>query len=50
MALQFSGRCAAPPWIAGAAVAAVLLTGIYVHRANRDLDPLNARLRKECEA
>ncbi|MDQ0140824.1 DUF485 domain-containing protein [Cupriavidus necator] len=30
--------------------AAVLLTGIYVHRANRDLDPLNARLRKECEA
>jgi uncharacterized membrane protein (DUF485 family) len=30
--------------------AAVLLTGIYVHRANRDLDPLNARLRKECAA
>ncbi|MEM5432250.1 DUF485 domain-containing protein [Cupriavidus oxalaticus] len=31
-------------------VAAVLLTAIYVHRANRDLDPLNERVRKECEA
>ncbi|AGW94520.1 MULTISPECIES: DUF485 domain-containing protein [Cupriavidus] len=30
--------------------AAVLLTGIYVHRANRDLDPLNERVRKECQA
>ncbi len=30
--------------------AAVLLTGIYVHRANRDLDPLNERVRKECKA
>lgn len=31
-------------------VSAVLLTGIYVHRANRDLDPLNERVRKECQA
>lgn len=30
--------------------AAVLLTGIYVYRANRDLDPLNERVRKECQA
>ncbi|MFS8979530.1 DUF485 domain-containing protein [Cupriavidus necator] len=30
--------------------AAVLLTGIYVHRANRDLDPLNERVRQECKA
>ncbi|AQV98509.1 DUF485 domain-containing protein [Cupriavidus necator] len=30
--------------------AAVLLTGIYVYRANRDLDPLNERVRKECKA
>ncbi len=29
---------------------AVLLTAIYVHRANRDLDPLNERVRKECKA
>ncbi|UIF90565.1 DUF485 domain-containing protein [Cupriavidus sp. UYPR2.512] len=31
-------------------VSAVLLTGIYVYRANRDLDPLNERVRKECQA
>jgi len=29
---------------------AVVLTGIYVRQANTELDPLNERVRKECEA
>jgi uncharacterized membrane protein (DUF485 family) len=31
-------------------VSAIVLTGVYVYRANRELDPLNERVRKECKA
>ncbi len=34
----------------GIIVAAVVLTAIYVRKANTELDPINERLRKECEA
>lgn len=34
----------------GIIVAAVVLTAVYVRKANIELDPINERLRKECEA
>ena len=34
----------------GIIVAAIVLTAVYVRRANTELDPINERLRKECQA
>ncbi|MGC5698679.1 DUF485 domain-containing protein [Pseudomonas sp. NFXW11] len=31
-------------------VLAIALTGFYVHYSNRRLDPLNARLKRECQS